>query len=199
MASISLQKLGVIPNTVFPGTQTSHRSIALRASAIAEPMSHLEPLTPRAHEKSKDAASLEDLRSKLSTIGGSSTSLNTTLSQQERRNSLNTITARSPTLDRSPPESVTSGDPGSHKRRQRLQLSTDSKAPPSVGSVRTNAVGLLEAASALRAVHEDTGTSGRSSPISQVGTLRTERKPPIFRAISSAGGKDLTTRSLKAI
>ena len=104
------------------------------------------------------------------------------------------MTARSPTFDRSPPESVTSGDLGSHRRRQRLQLSTDSKAPPSVGSIRTNAIGLLETPAALRAVHEDTGTSGRTSPVSQAGTLRAERKLPINRPISGAGGKRLTTR-----
>lgn len=196
IASISLQKLGVIPNTVFPGTQTSQprRSITSRASTFIEPSARLEHSTPHAQEKPKDAPSLEDLRSKLSTIGGSSTSLNSTFSQHERRDSLNTITARSPSLDRSPPESVTSGELGSHKRRQRLQLSTDSKAPPSIGSIRTNAIGLLEAPAALRAVHEDMGASGRSSPVSQAGTLRGERRAPVNRASSGAGGKRLTTR-----
>jgi phosphoinositide-3-kinase regulatory subunit 4 len=164
----------------------------LRASISGEPSS-----TPRAQEKSKDAPSLEDLRSKLATIGGSSTSLNSTFSQHERRDSPNAIPARSPTFDRSPPESVTSGDLGSHRRRQRLQLSTDSKAPPSVGSIRTNAIGLVEAPAALRAVHEDMGTSGRSSPVSQAGTLRGERRPPIIRAVSGAGGKLWTTRFSK--
>ena len=194
IASISLQKLGVIPITVFPGTQTTQprRPIALRTSTSGEPSS-----TPRAQEKPKDVPSLEDLRSKLATIGGSSTSLNSNFSQHERRDSLNAIPTRSPTFDRSPPESVTSGDLGSHKRRQRLQLSTDSKAPPSVGSIRTNAVGLVEVPAALRVVREDTGTSGRSSPVSQAGTLRGERKPLITQAISGAGGKSLTSRKKK--
>lgn len=151
---------------------------------------------PRAQEKYKDPPSLEDLRSNLATIGGSSTSLNSNFSQHERRDSLNAITTRSPPFDRSPPESVMSGELGSHRRRQRLQLSTDSKAPPSIGSIRTNATGLLEAPAALRAAHEDTGTSGRTSPISQAGTLRGERKPPIIRAISGMGGKHLRFASL---
>ena len=191
IASISLQKLGIIPNTVFPGTQASQprRTITLRTNTSGEPSS-----TPRAQEKSKEVPSLEDLRSKLATIGGSSTSLNSNFSQHERRDSLNVIPTRSPTFDRSPPESVTSGDLGSHRRRQRLQLSTDCKAPPSVGSIRTNAVGLVEAPAALRVVREDMGTSGRTSPVSQAGTLRGERKPSIIQAISGAGGKLLTTR-----
>lgn len=62
-----------------------------------------------------------------------------------------------------------------------------------MGSIRTNAIGLVEVPTALRVVHEDMGASGRTSPVSQAGTFRGERKLSISRGISGAGGKPLTT------
>ncbi|CAG8772890.1 1564_t:CDS:2, partial [Acaulospora colombiana] len=51
-------------------------------------------------------------------------------------------------------------------------------AAPLVGSSRANATGLLEAPHTLKPVQEDSiAPSGRSSPVSQAGTLRRDRPP----------------------
>lgn len=133
----------------------------------------------------KDNPPLEDLRKKLLLMDGSMTSLHgAVMKDRERRESTTSVQSSAPSgihvtplLDKSPPESITSGGDVSlgalGRRRQRIQLSSDGKAPPLVGSIRTNVAGLLEAP--LRPVHEDSSVpSGRSSPVSQ-GTLRRDR------------------------
>jgi hypothetical protein len=137
----------------------------------------------------KDNNQLDDLRKKLLTMDGSMTTLHSgpSMKDRERRESTTSVQSNAPSglhltplLDKSPPESVTSGGEGAlggfGRRRQKIQLSSDGKAPPLVGSIRTNVAGLLEAPSTLRPVQEDSSApSGRSSPVSQAGTLRRDR------------------------
>lgn len=137
----------------------------------------------------KDNPQLDDLRKRLLMMDGSTTSLQNgpTMKDRERRESTTSVQSNGPSglhltslLDKSPPESVTSGGEGPlaafGRRRQRIQLSSDGKAPPLVGSIRTNVAGLLEAPSTLRPVQEDSSApSGRSSPVSQAGTVRRDR------------------------
>lgn len=132
---------------------------------------------------------MEDLRRKLTAVDGSTTSLHSAVSSplRDRRGSVTSVQNATITpglqvtsiYDKSPPESVISNAEMpvgiSSRRRQRIQLSSDGKAPPLVGSIRTNATGLLEAPSSLRPVHEDSAVSGRSSPVSQMGAMKRDK------------------------
>ncbi|KIM24835.1 hypothetical protein M408DRAFT_227086 [Serendipita vermifera MAFF 305830] len=191
--TVNLTKLGAVVHTFFIGgsviparRQDSRRSTVTDTpriqglSALSSP--RMLPLDR------KENAPLDDLRKKLLLMDGSTTSLHGgVVKDRERRESTTSVQSGAPSgihvtpmLDKSPPESITSGGETSlavfGRRRQRIQLSSDGKAPPLVGSIRTNVAGLLEAPSTLRPVHEDSSApSGRSSPVSQAGTLRRDR------------------------
>jgi phosphoinositide-3-kinase, regulatory subunit 4 len=193
--TINLQKLGVVLHTVFIGGPTlpPRRPEVSRRSTMTE-NSRWPANAPLNSSRviPADKKELDDLRKKLLAGDGSTISLhgNVPLSKdRERRESTTSVRSSAPSstgvnvppmTDKSPPESVTSGAEASGsafaKRRHRIQLSSDGKAPPLVGSIRTNVTGLLEAPSTLRPVQEDSATpSGRSSPVSQAGTLRRDR------------------------
>ncbi|KAG8848832.1 Serine/threonine-protein kinase [Serendipita sp. 411] len=193
--TINLQKLGAVLQTIFIGGTTipGRRPEGSRRSTLTDTPRWSSPsaiTSPRILPVDrKDSGHMEDLRKRLLSVDGSSVSIHQVIpltKDRERRESTNSVQSSSalhlsPMLDKSPPESVTSGEASASalgKRRQRIQLSTDGKAPPLVGSIRTNVTSLLETSSTLRPVQEDSvAPSGRSSPVSQTGTLKKDHRP----------------------
>jgi phosphoinositide-3-kinase regulatory subunit 4 len=136
----------------------------------------------------------EDLRRRLATINGSTSSIAASQPQLPRGVSTNTISPAPASisshrdtisglpvpstamLDRpgSPAESVLStANSATFRPLSMLQVGGDGqKAAPAVGPSKTNATGLLEAHSKLRSMEDSPDISGRSSPISMSGTLR---------------------------
>lgn len=196
METINLQRLGVVLHTVFIGSNTfsSRRPEGSRRSTITDTPRFTSPSvmsSPRMLPSDrKEGHQLDDLRKRLLAMDASTTSVHNTmppgLKDRERRESTNSVQSGTglhltPVLDKSPPESVTSGGDGFAsafaRRRHKIQLSSDGRAQPLVGSIRTNVAGLLETPSTLKVVQEDsTAPSGRSSPTSQAGTLRKEQR-----------------------
>lgn len=181
-------------NTVFLGASsvTVRRPESSRRSTFGNETPRRLPSglqSPRFGPEKKEGTPIDDLRRKLVAMDSSNVSLQTGVSTplRERRESVNSVASSAqtaglhvtPMLEKSPPESVVSGvEPVSGisaRRRQRIQLSSDGKAPALVGSVRTNALGVLEAPSTLRPVHEDTSLSERSSPASQAGAIKRDK------------------------
>ncbi|EKM56683.1 uncharacterized protein PHACADRAFT_183284 [Phanerochaete carnosa HHB-10118-sp] len=200
-STIELQKLGVVPQTVFlkapSDNATAMRSakpmLAQRAisDAVRSPVLSGTPRSNRTMSADFNLGApgtpFEDLRRRLAIINGSTTSLSVPPTARDVRSptapvaeslsptSSNTAVSDVP-LERpsSPTDSVTSGANSSF-RTHRLQIgSTDGqKAPPAVGSSKANATGLLESLSKLRDGSPE--RSGRSSPVSVAGTIRGER------------------------
>lgn len=180
---IELQALGVVPQTIFLRTR----------SLQADPLRRI-PETPRLSRMPSieqgfggAGAPFEDLRRRLATINGSTSSLNSVSVARDRRSSLAsvppvnaaTVTNLPATLEMrpgSPTESVVSTT-NSVSLRHRFHVgSTDSqKAAPAIGSIRANAIGLLEAPSKSRS-EASPERSGRSSPISITDTVRGVRR-----------------------
>ncbi|KAJ7216643.1 hypothetical protein GGX14DRAFT_442277 [Mycena pura] len=192
IGDIELPKLGVVPQTVFLKTRTtdfgpsrSSRSYshARRSSAFATPLvspGHASRVSSADHT----GAPFEDLRRRLATINGSSSSI-APLREPRSASLLSPITA-TPTLlatagvssvERpvSPTESVVStANSMTFRPLSRMQFGggVDSqKAAPAVGSSKTNAVGLLDSRSKLRS-NGSPERSGRSSPMSMSTTVR---------------------------
>ena len=189
---VELQKLGVVPQTVFlksrapDPTPRSSRATTSRRSTGELSLRSPNVGTPRMSRASSidhgpGGAPFEDLRRRLATINASGSS--STLASAARSISqipsspLNSSAVGLPhTLERSgsPSESVVSNTNSSSLRPiHRLQVgSTDGqKAVAAIGSSRANASGLLEAPSKI---HSDGSPerSGRSSPHSLTGTIR---------------------------
>lgn len=176
-------------------------------SALGHPGRSPVPGTPGSHRaRSVDigtgsGAPFEDLRRRLATINGSSNSLITPPTNAVLRDSLSTTSIPSQ-LNKmtispevallqqrpgSPTESVLSMTGSAVLRTTARSIhmgSFDQKAAPAVGSSKTNATGLLEAASKMRS-EGSPERSGRSSPTSTSGggTLR-GLPPPRPRALS---------------
>jgi len=204
MGDVELQKLSVVPQTVFLKSKSSACDLTPRPSRLTSysrrpgdlPGRLGTPHMSRASSVDHGATNpaLEDLKRRLAAINGSSSSLNLTTTARERQ------TVQSPSLppsnsqpatlalpvqpaghDRpsSPTDSVVSTTNSSTIRTaHRLHVgSTDGqKAAPAVGSSNTNAVGLLEAPSKIHA-EGSPERSGRSSPISLAGTARGVTRP----------------------
>ena len=177
-------------------------------SALSYPGKSPIPGTPRSHRApSVDiapsaGAPFEDLRRRLATINGSSNSLVTpptsaaprdprpTTSMLSHPNKVPIMSPEVAVLQHrpgSPTESVlsTSGSAILRTTVRGLHMASfDQKAAPAVGSSKTNATGLLEAASRIRS-EGSPERSGRSSPtsLSGGGTLRGV-PPPRPRALS---------------
>ena len=202
--AVELQKLTVTPQTIFlktPSGDVAARptrllptsrppsDLASRASALGTPRSHRTMSID--HSAGIAPAPFEDLRRRLAAINSSATSLSVSPSLREPRSptipfpephplpsALDTPVSDVP-LERpsSPSESVTSST--FRGATQFLHSVDGQKAAPAVGSSKANAVGLLDAHSAI---HPEGGTPDRSSsPVSVAGTIRgTERAfPPI--------------------
>jgi phosphoinositide-3-kinase, regulatory subunit 4 len=189
VGDVELQKLGVVPQTVFLKTRASDTN--MRSPRISRRSTSDMPLrvTSRSSRVSSvdhgsSVAPFDDLRRRLATINASNSSVNVTLNSRERRDSLSSSVQPSPpgvtglphTSDRpgSPTESVVSTSNSSALRAVRgLHVGGigGHKAAPAVGSSKANATGLLEAPSKLRS-DGSPDESGRSSPVSMSGTLR---------------------------
>ncbi|KAG2073960.1 hypothetical protein BDR04DRAFT_1179492 [Suillus decipiens] len=206
MGDVELQKLSVVPQTVFLKSKFSASDLTPRPSRLTSfsrrpgdlPGRLGTPHMSRASSVDHGATNpaLEDLKRRLAAINGSSSSLNLTTTTRGRQ------TVQSPSLppsnsqpatlalpaqptghDRpsSPTDSVVSTTNSSTIRTtHRLHVgSTDGqKAAPAVGSSNTNAVGLLEAPSKMHAECSPE-RSGRSSPVSLAGTARGVTRPRV--------------------
>lgn len=216
VGNIELQKLGVVPQTVFlkarqsdAGTTTRSRfpSLSSRRSnaSIASRTPILSPSRViRGASGDGTGAPFEDLRRRLATINASGSSLNLVNTPRDGRallspvanSSTTSLSAPNATLghpDRppSPTESIVSTTNSvAFRSTTRLQVgSTDGqKAAPAIGSSRANATGLLEAHFNIRS-ESSPDESGRSSPIAMSATIRGPRalRSPSSLAISTYG------------
>ncbi|KAJ3515360.1 hypothetical protein NLJ89_g1813 [Agrocybe chaxingu] len=219
IGDIELQKLGVVPQTVFLKARNSdigstRRSIIPSSSRKSTGSSSRTPiLSPsRMHQISSGdysttGAPFEDLRRRLATINASASSLSVANTPRDTRQALSPVASSSMTSlsnavspvisDRppSPAESIVSTTNSvSLRPLSRLQVgSTDGqKAAPAIGSSKANAIGLLDAHSKLRS-ESSPDESGRSSPMSMSTTLRGPRvvpRIPSSLAISSYDGQE---------
>jgi phosphoinositide-3-kinase regulatory subunit 4 len=191
-SGVELQKLGVVPQTIFIATKPSEASSkagSSRRSTIESQARHGLYSSPRfPHAGSLEQMNhFDDLRRPLNR-SSSSLAVN---DDHERTTSVSSARPSSimpPPPDRpenrpqSPTDSVVSStiDVPSLRPRPHLHIgSTDNqKAPAAVGPVKANATGLLEAPSISRlgVGEEDMILSGRSSPISNVGTVRADHR-----------------------
>jgi phosphoinositide-3-kinase regulatory subunit 4 len=211
IGSVEFQKLGVVPQTVFLKARNADLNTrSSRLPSIPSRRSVNSPRTPilspsRLHkvsmaESSSTGAPFEDLRRRLATINGSTSSLSVAHNiPRDLRNTSSPMTSSTtsllatPTPERpgSPSESIVSTTNSvSFQPSSRLHVgSTDGqKAAPAVGSSKTNAIGLLDAHSKMR-LDGSPDESGRSSPMSMSMTLRGPRitRPPSLLAISTYG------------
>ncbi|KAJ2936541.1 hypothetical protein H1R20_g554, partial [Candolleomyces eurysporus] len=197
IGDIELQKLGVVPQTVFlksrndpsSATRLSFAS-SRRASSIDQPIS---------------GAPFEDLRRRLATINGSATSLTANTPRDTRSaaspfaqsvTSAPSVSSPNPDRPPSPTESVVStANSVSLKPTSRLHVGSadGSKAAPAVGSSKTTVTGLFDAHSLLASPDP----SGRSSPLSMSATLRQHRpRVPSQLPISTYDGPEPGISSL---
>lgn len=204
MGDVELQKLSVVPQTVFLKSKSSTSDSTPRTSRLPSysrrpfdvPRRFGTPRMSRASSVDHGAtnSALEDLKRRLTAINSSSSSLNLAAAARERQAvqspsipPSNTqpatlaLPAHAPIHDRpsSPTESVVSTTNSSTLRTvHRLQIgSTDGqKAAPAIGSSNANAVGLLEAPSKMRQ-EGSPERSGRSSPMSMTGTAKGINRP----------------------
>ncbi|CAA7269893.1 unnamed protein product [Cyclocybe aegerita] len=220
IGDIELQKLGVVPQTVFLKARNSdigstRRSIVPSSSSrkSTTSSSRIPILSPSrmyrisSGDYSTTGAPFEDLRRRLATINGSASSLSVANTPRDTRQALTPVASSSTTSlsnavspvisDRpsSPTESIVSTTNSvSFRPLSRLQVgSTDGqKAAPAIGSSKANAIGLLDAHYKLRS-ESSPDESGRSSPMSMSTTLRGPRvvpRNPSSLAISSYDGQE---------
>ncbi|KAJ7672606.1 hypothetical protein DFH06DRAFT_96923 [Mycena polygramma] len=210
IGDIELPKLGVTPQTVFLKARSSDLSASRssrihshvrKTSALGTPL-----LSPGFVSRVSSAdAPFEDLRRRLATINGSSSSLALPHTPpREPRNTLSPIVATqglpavgltSP-IERpgSPTDSVVSTTNSTTFRplsRMQFGAPDSQKAAPAVGSSKTNAVGVLDARSKLRS-DGSPERSGRSSPMSMSTTIRGPFRPrvPSLLPISTYDGQE---------
>ena len=212
IGSVEFQKLGVVPQTVFlKARNTDLNTRSSRLPPMLSRRSVTSPRTPilspsRPHklsmgESSSMGAPFEDLRRRLATINGSTSSVSVAHNvPRDVRNASSPMASSSttsllatliPERPGSPAESIVSTTNSvSFRPSSRLHVgSTDGqKAAPAVGSSKTNAVGVLDAHSKMRP-EGSPDESGRSSPMSMSTTLRGPRiaRPPSSLAISTYG------------
>jgi phosphoinositide-3-kinase, regulatory subunit 4 len=197
---VELQRLGVTLQTVFLKSKVDHAgqllpSVTGRAS-LSDPVPRASvPSTPRLSRPGSvdhNGSPFEDLRRRLATINGSSTSLNlNSVTPRDGRASMSPLPTAPlltpvlpvdmelPPIERpgSPTESVLSANTSAFRGMHRLQggVIDGPKAAPAVGSSKANAIGLLDTAMRLRS-EASPERSGRSSPGSATGTLRGQHR-----------------------
>ncbi|KAH9960599.1 ARM repeat-containing protein [Lactifluus volemus] len=194
IAHVELQKLRVVPQTVFLRTRTTDlmsripRSLPTsRNYTLDRPRS---PRTDTSHvsrppsiDHTYSGAPFEDLRRRLTAINGSGISLPSSLPHRP-----SSLSGPTPSLttgltlddlpqvsDRpgSPTDSVLSGlNPPLNRAMPRLHVGSGDgqKAAPAIGSSKANATGHLEATSKMRP-EGSPEYSGRTSPVSATGTV----------------------------
>ena len=216
--TIELQKLGVVPQTVFlrtpesdgrPGRVSSHR---LNSEFMLR-----SPGTPRTQRtlsidygpSSSTGAPFEDLRRRLALINGSGTSLPVPGSREPRSPvphplSVDTTAVALPpppaelpqTVERpgSPAEStISTANSSAFRAMHRFPIGggDGQKAAPAVASSKASAIGVLEAHAQILSDGSQS-PSGRTSPVSVAGTVRGQEKPrvPSIVPISSYDGQE---------
>lgn len=214
---VELQKLDVVPQTVFLGLKEggarpiSRPDVSSRIKSERRTSLQSQSMSRTSRRDSvdlgaRDGTNFDDLRRRLTQLDGSSSSLNASpggfpVRPMKRRDShSSSVHSYNPSLiptdlasqqhafesPHSPSESAMSAaiTPSALQNKHRLHIgSTDgSKAPPAIGSIRTNATGLLEVNTKLRSVDDEHSPSGRSSPTSATGTVRGDGRP---RPVSS--------------
>ncbi|KAI0357817.1 hypothetical protein OH77DRAFT_1303761 [Trametes cingulata] len=212
-STIELQKLGVVPQTVFlRAPESEGRSSRLSSNRPPSDFYVRSPGTPRTTRTLSidhgptSGAPFEDLRRRLAIINGSGSSL-AVPGSREPRSPLphplsidpNALPPSSPDLpqllDRpsSPAEStVSTTNSSAFRAMQRFPITGDGqKAAPAVGSSKASATGLLEAHTQIRSEGSQS-PSGRSSPVSVAGTVRGQDKPrvPSIAPISTYDGQE---------
>ncbi|CDO75088.1 hypothetical protein BN946_scf185010.g13 [Trametes cinnabarina] len=212
--TIELQKLGVVPQTVFlRAPDADGRTSRISSHRTTSELMLRSPGTPRTNRTlsidqgpTSGGAPFEDLRRRLAIINGSGSSLAVPGSREPRSPvphplSIDTNAVPAATspelpqlLDRpgSPAESTVSATNSSTFRAMhRFPISGDGpKAAPAIGSSKASATGLLEAHTQIREGSQS--PSGRSSPVSVAGTVRGQDKPrvPTFAPISTYDGQE---------
>ena len=206
--TIELQKLGVVPQTVFLRTpEHDGRSPRISSHRFNPDFTVRSPGTPRTHRTLSidhgpaSGAPFEDLRRRLALINGSANSLAVPGSREPRSPVPHPLSVDTgmlapppdlpPTLERpsSPAESTVSTTNSSAFRAMRFPIGGDGqKAAPAVGSSKASATGLLDAHAQLLSEGSQS-PSGRSSPVSVAGTVRGQERPrvPSIVPISSYG------------
>ncbi|KAF8509221.1 hypothetical protein BU17DRAFT_99144 [Hysterangium stoloniferum] len=170
-SGVELQKLSVVPQTIFIATRPSEVSTKTGSSRRLEHMNHFDDLGRRPAVINLSFSSLiihgdRERAPSMSSVRPSSIMPPPPPNPPENRPSSPSVSVVSSTIDGS-----------SSRTRPHLHMgSTDyQKAPAAVGSVKANATGLLVAPSVSRmgieVEEDDTVLSGRSSPVSNVGTV----------------------------
>ncbi|KAI0327534.1 hypothetical protein GY45DRAFT_1373135 [Cubamyces sp. BRFM 1775] len=213
--TIELQKLGVVPQTVFlRAPESEGRSSRLSSLRTTSDFMIKSPGTPRTTRTlsidqgpTSAGAPFEDLRRRLAIINGSGSSLPIPASREPRSpvpHPLSIDTNAVPPsassemphmLDRpsSPAEStISTANSSAFRAMHRFPITGDGqKAAPAVGSSKASATGLLEAHTQIRSEGSQS-PSGRSSPVSVAGTVRGQDKPrvPSIIPISTYDGQE---------
>jgi phosphoinositide-3-kinase regulatory subunit 4 len=208
---VELQKLKVVPQTVFLKTRTNDLTsrtprlfLTPRHNTLEHPRSPRTDTSRLSRPSSMDygfsGAPFEDLRRRLTAINGSGISLPSSL--PHRSSSVSVLSPSQPTgptlddlpevSDRpgSPTDSVLSGPNQPFNRamhRLHVGSSDGQKAAPAIGSSKANAIGHLEAPSKM--LHEGSSEhSGRTSPVSAAGTVLGQNwRRPALAPISTYG------------
>ncbi|KAI0822421.1 hypothetical protein BC628DRAFT_1429686 [Trametes gibbosa] len=210
--TIELQKLGVVPQTVFlRAPESEGRSPRLSAHRSSSDFNIRSPGTPRTTRTlsidqgpTSAGAPFEDLRRRLAIINGSGSSLAIPGSREARSPlphplSIDTNALHAPTSPEmpqgferpgSPAEStVSTTNSSAFRAMHRFPISGEGqKAAPAIGSSKASATGLLEAHTQIRS--DSPSPSGRSSPVSVAGTVRGQDKRPSVAPISSYDGQE---------
>ncbi|RPD52474.1 ARM repeat-containing protein [Lentinus tigrinus ALCF2SS1-7] len=209
--TIELQKLGVVPQTVFLRTpELEGRPSRISAHRLNSELR--SPGTPRTHRTlsidhgpTATGAPFEDLRRRLALINNSANSLAVPGSREPRSPVPHPLSVDTglppahaqpelPQLERpgSPAESTVSNTNSSALRAMhRFPIGDGQKAAPAVGSSKASATGLLEAHAQILSEGSQS-PSGRTSPVSVAGTVRGQERPrlPSIAPISSYDGQE---------
>ncbi|KAG8906368.1 Serine/threonine-protein kinase [Tulasnella sp. 403] len=189
---VELQRLGVMPHTVFLGpkdVRSPRPTESSRRGSFNSPRTPNLGGTPRMTRlNSLDLTAVDDLRRKLAKMDGSTSSLQGTPPQKTGRttgNRRDSITSVTSTLQSPTPTDISTQPPASpfdprmaspaasvtSSGIEVLRRKHQKAATAVVGSVNTNIAGVLEAPKA-RTAEEEAMTSGRTSPQSMAGTIR---------------------------
>ncbi|TFK53148.1 ARM repeat-containing protein [Heliocybe sulcata] len=210
---VELQRLGVVPRTVFLKTRVADAMPHSPRRSLMDSPRALVPGSPRfsrlPSEHGSTGTPFEDLRRRLATINGSTSSIAVNLSSRDHPHPLSLMPDTSsrppvPTLDipgafdrpSSPTESVTSAAGSSAFRTvNKWNVGGDiQKAAPAIGSSRANAIGLLETASRIQS-EGSPERSGRSSPVGTIREHYRSRAPPAVQ-VSSYDGQEPSINNL---
>lgn len=170
---VELQKLGVVPQTIFLGSRAGAPEMTRKVSDTYN-LARMSSM-----DQANSGAPFEDLRRRLESINGSNMSL-ASAAVADRTPTIparlvTNVTDLPPSLPMrpgSPTESVVSTTSVSIRPRFNIGTVESAKAAPAVGQTRMNAVGLLEAPSRM-SVDGDQSVS----PASAAHTIRHMRSP----------------------